>query len=595
MILKKQPFLLAVICFVSGILFQEYLSLSFYFSIFILVFSTILLSLLFFKNFFIQKFKAVFIGAFFFSVGVFLHFLNTQKPDFPRLNQKEEIVFKLKTKLNSNKNNRRYEVEIFNNEQRFNSVISIPKRHSELDYKHYYKGEVFLNPTKPPENSYQFDYAKYLKRRDIYFQSYLPGELKFHKRNDLSFIERMKQQRLDILQKIDKASISPKSREFMKGIILADRTEMDPETITAFQRSGVAHILAISGTHVGIIFGLFYLFFLAIIPSKLKRYAIFFSLLFIWAFGIFIGLGNSVFRACLMLTTFFMFHLLQRKSDLLHSLSLAALIILIINTNNVFDVGFQLSFSAVFGIFWLNQPILHYLPKQNTILKKVLFNTFSMTLACQIATLPLVLFYFSQFSFISIIANLVIIPLAQILIISSLIMTFFIHFKLVFNELFQLYDLLILKVLDLINWFSNQDFLFSKTIPMTLAEVLFAFIGIYFLRFLIKKMDLKNALRFSIAVLSFFILRLGLNTYHNLQDEILVHNHFNDRYFSNKMENHVIFWIPKSADLEKVQRFVIDPYLTSRRVKSFAINEIPEDAEEIKIGEETFEVSPSRY
>ena len=80
-------------------------------------------------------------------------------------------------------------------------------------------------------------------------------------------------------------------------------------------------------------------------------------------FAVFIDYGSSVVRSCLMLTFYYVMILLQRKPDLLHSMALSGLIILIADTQQLFDIGFQLSFLAVFGIYWLNRPVLNCLPK----------------------------------------------------------------------------------------------------------------------------------------------------------------------------------------------------------------------------------------
>jgi competence protein ComEC len=102
-------------------------------------------------------------------------------------------------------------------------------------------------------------------------------------------------------------------------------------------------------------------------------------------------------RSGLMLSIYFVYVLLQRKPDLLHSLSLSAFIILIFDTQQLFDVGFQLSFCAVLGIYWLNQPILNYFPIQDNWFKKLIFNTISISVSAQLATLPLFCTIFISF------------------------------------------------------------------------------------------------------------------------------------------------------------------------------------------------------
>lgn len=515
-------------------------------------------------------------------IGIFAHHLNYFSSKVVD-NQSEELIFKLDKKLNSNEKNRRYEVTFLEKNQSFQSVLSVPKNLPELDFLHYYKAKIYLSKVEVPNNDFQFNYAKYLRRKNVFYQAYLPENYQISDRKNLTFGEKLKQRRLEVLHNIDNAEISSKSREFLKGIILADRTEMDSETVDDFNKTGLVHFLAISGSHIAIIFGIFFLVFVKIFPLKYRKFAIISSLVFIWFFGVFIGLGSSVLRACIMITTFYMSLLFQRKPDLLHSMALAAFLILIFDTHQLFDIGFQLSFIAVLGIFWLNQPILNYLPKADNLWKRLMFNTLSMSLSAQIATLPLVLFYFHQFSLISIIANLVVIPSSEIIIIFSLLMTVLFAFKFDFLLINQFYDILVSFLLKTIHWFSAMDFAFFKNIPMTLLEVLILFSAIYFLRNILLKKEIKSTLVFGFLIFVFFAVRTGLNFYNYEKDEVLVVNYFKQKILILKEKDFTVFYVDENADSDKVRKSVVDPYLSSRRVKLFEYKHIPKNSKTVLI------------
>ena len=506
--------------------------------------------------------------------------------------QKENILFQLKKKLNSNDKNRRYEIVFWKDKDASNkhsdAVLLVPKAEKQLDFRYYYKAKAYINSVEHPKNDYQFDYAKYLSRKQIYFQAYLPEGFQTMERNDLSFTEKVSQKRLEVLQKIDKTNLSDKTREFLKGIILADRTEIDKQTVSDFSKTGLAHILAISGSHIAVIFGIFYFIFLKIFPAKYRKSAIILSLISIWLFAGFIGFGNSVVRSCIMLSVYFICVLLQRKPDFLHSMALAALIILALDTQQIFDVGFQLSFVAVFGIFWLNQPLLKYFPKPKNKLQNFMMNVITVSFAAQIVTLPLVLYYFHQFSLISILANLIIIPISEIIIVFSLLMTVFIGTELNFIFLNSVYDEIVLRVLDLIHWFSDIDLVFFKNIPMSLPEVGILFAAIYFLRFLILKFSLNNILNFAFVVLVFLTLRVGLNYYQFEKNEALIHYLFKNKAFSVKQKGKVYFWIPEKASRERFENFVINPYLTNRRASKGEIKTIPPNTKVIRYNRKVY-------
>ena len=194
-----------------------------------------------------------------------------------------------------------------------------------------------------------------MMRQRVFHQIYIPEIESVSEIEKTSFRDRVRQFRQNILLNINKSQyISQKNKELLKGIILADRTEMDSETTEDFAKAGVVHILAISGTHFGIIFGVI-LWGLSKLIDRRKSIVI--ALIFIWLFALLIDFGNSVTRSCLMISIYFISVLLQRKSDLLHSLSLSAMVILMIDTQQIFDVGFQLSYSAVLGIYWFNKVI----------------------------------------------------------------------------------------------------------------------------------------------------------------------------------------------------------------------------------------------
>ena len=512
-----------------------------------------------------------------------MHLLNSEKPKLPELKTKENVIFKITKKLNSNQKSRRYEIEAWKGNNAFKSVLSLPKSEKEFDFLHYYKAEVYINKIEKPYSDFQFDYAKYLARKDIFFQIYLPNSYQSSKREDLSIAEKIRQKRLETLVKIDASDLSKPSREFTKGIILADRTEMDKEIVQDFSKSGLVHILAISGSHMAIIFWLILLILNPIFPARLINYKIVISLLLIWSFAIFIDYGSSVVRSCVMISAYYLFILLQRKTDVLHSMALAAFAILIFDTNQVFDVGFQLSFLAVFGICWLNQPLLKYLPKPNNNFQNFLVNVISISISAQLATLPLVIYYFHQYSFISIIANLVVIPFSEILIIFALLMTVLNAFSLQFSFLNLIYDFCVSYILKVIHFFATIEFAFYKTIPFTLLEAVVVFIIFYFLRFLIVKFNGKNMLRVAYFLLLFIVLRVVLNFKAKEIDEVLIHQYFKEKVISVKNQDKVQFIMHENLNRDKIEQYVIEPYLTSRRTKNFEVIQIAKSIDQIKI------------
>jgi len=591
--MNKQPLLILWLCFILGILISEKLSLSTVLVHVFLSFSFLFLVFSFFKIHFFFKIKEYVLAIFFLGLGVFAHELHNKEQIFPNFPSSSEVVFTLDKKLNSNEKNKRYEVKILKVNDEINHlglVLSVPKEENELDFKHFYKAEIYLNKVKANAQDFGFDYQKYLGRKQIYFQGYAPNSFQVAEKENITFSEKIKQKRLEVLQNIDQAKLSEKSKDFTKGIILADRTEMGRETVEDFSKSGLVHILAISGSHMAIIFWLILLLLKPIFPANFRNVPIVISLIFIWLFAIFIDFGSSVIRSCIMISAYYFYVLLQRKPDLLHAMAISGLAILIFDTNQLFDVGFQLSFIAVFGIFWLNEPILKYLPKPKNNVQNFFVNVISISIAAQLATLPLVIYYFHQYSLISVIANLVVIPFSEVIIVFALLMTILLGFGFDISWLNALYDSGVQLVLKVIHFFASLDVFFFKNIPMHWSEVIVLFSMIYFLRRFLTRHHLKSLIKVGFLVILFLMLRIGFNYYENSQSEILVHEFFKEKIISVKEKDKVVFFVKNSKNLEKQKKYIIEPYLVARRVNDFKIVFVPQNVKSLVINEKNYSV-----
>ena len=583
--MNKQPLLLMLLCYVLGIFFCDLIPTSIHQTVFLMSFALVFTMLSFFKVKILKELKNYSLGFLFFSVGVFSHYWHSKKSEIPNFQGKQTVVFQINKKLNSNKKYRKYEVLAKAEGNEINAILYVPKEEKQLDFKNYYQTKVYINKVESPKNDFQFDYAKYLARKGIYYQSFATDEILEAPKKTLTISEKIRQKRLEILNTIDGSKLPKREREFLKGIILADRTEMDAEMVSDFSKSGLVHFLAISGTHLAIIFWLILYLLKPIFPAKFRKIPIVLSLLFIWSFTIFIDYGSSVVRSCLMITAYYSFVLLQRKPDLLHAMAIAGFAILIFDTHQVFDVGFQLSFIAVFGIFWLNEPILKNLPRPKNKIQDFLFNVVSMSLAAQIATLPLVIFYFHQYSFLSIVANVIIVPFSEIIIVFSLLMTVLFAFKIEFSWLSFIYEKLVDFLLKSIHFFADQDWFFIKNIPLNWGELIILFVVIFLLRGLFLHQS-KTMLRFLGIALLFFMVRIIVDFYQFKKTETLVVENFNQKTIIQKEGNRAIFWVDKKSNNEMLKRSIIEPYITSRRIERYEIKVDPKGFSEVKIRSE---------
>ncbi len=272
----------------------------------------------------------------------------------------------------------------------------------------YRKGREERNPG-------EFDYNKYLHSQDI------SGIIYVYEKNNISVISReaysftrMLFSARKLIDEIITSLHTPETTALLKGLILADRSDINFETRSQFVNSGVAHILAVSGLHAGFIALIFFA-----LMGRLNLYMR--SILTITGLVLFMfltGTPASVFRAVVMAIVLITAFLLNRSTNIYNSLAIAALILLAIAPSEIFNPGFQLSFTAVLSIAYfyprfeqlVDSAGIKYRP-----LKSILLFA-SLSLSAQVGTFSITIVYFEKFSLIALIVNLVVIPLSGIII-----------------------------------------------------------------------------------------------------------------------------------------------------------------------------------
>jgi competence protein ComEC len=267
-------------------------------------------------------------------------------------------------------------------------------------------------------NPYEFDYKKYLQRKKIYRQLYLRSESwnTTPVKPLFSSVILAEQTRESLLKIYRSQKLGEEQFKILSALTLGYKRELDPEIKQVFSASGAMHVLAVSGLHVGIIFvALTFIFgFL-----KNKRFGRILFVVFIvsslWVYAFITGLSPSVERAAAMFSFVVAGNSLRRQISIYNSLAASAFILLLVNPNNLFEVGFQLSYSAVFGIVYL-QPRLNKLYTTKNKLLNYLWALLTVSVAAQIATFPFTLYYFNQFPTFFWISNLFVIPAVTILI-----------------------------------------------------------------------------------------------------------------------------------------------------------------------------------
>lgn len=284
-------------------------------------------------------------------------------------------------------------------------------------YKHGYGIKIYsgLSALNNARNPGGFDIKNYFQANDIYARIYLDNDEKIlidsqQRKSIITFFYNLRYQIGDIIEK----EIGGTEATFLKSILIGDRSEIPYELKESFINSGVMHILAVSGLHVGIITIILLTVFRVF---RLNNVFIFILTTICLVVYIFLtGSSPSVVRASIMAIVLLGALVLERKVNIFNSIAVAALIILLLDTRQLFNPGFQLSFVAVISIvmlFPIMSKIKNLLPddlRKNRLLQNVI-DLFIVSFSAAIGTLPFTSYYFGKISVIGLVANLIIVPL----------------------------------------------------------------------------------------------------------------------------------------------------------------------------------------
>lgn len=267
------------------------------------------------------------------------------------------------------------------------------------------------------KNPLEFDYKKYLSFHLINQQAFLKSlnwKLldKPDKNNIFVLADVIRRKMIFTLEKL---GLTNNELGVASALILGYKNNIEAQLKSAYSSAGAMHVLAVSGLHVGIIFMIFNV--LLKFTEKFKYGGIIkgiILLLVLWFYALITGLSPSVLRSATMFSFVVAAKMINRRTNFFNTLSASALLLLLVNPFLIFDVGFQLSYSAVIGIV-LIQPWFSKWLSPTTWLGNYTWDLVTVSLAAQIATFPLGLYYFHQFPNYFLLANLLVIPFAVII------------------------------------------------------------------------------------------------------------------------------------------------------------------------------------
>lgn len=273
-----------------------------------------------------------------------------------------------------------------------------------------------------PKNPHEFNYMDYMAGRNIYFQQFVDAnEVKVISNNpEWLIMDYAIKLRTHFSKTIENNVAGQKEQVIAKALILGIRDGLDNQVKRSFSAAGAMHVLAVSGLHVGIIIAIIS-FLLRPISKRRngKVISAIISLSFLWLYAMIAGLSPSILRAATMFSVMVIGQAYNTRQNIYNSLALSAAILLFANPNFLFSVGFQLSYIAVLGIVYI-YPMIHRKLVFNNFILEQMWSFTCLSIAAQLATFPLTLYYFHQFPVYFLISNLVVIPAAMLIMIIGL-------------------------------------------------------------------------------------------------------------------------------------------------------------------------------
>ncbi len=362
---------------------------------------------------------------------------------------------------------------------------------------HYFYGDKILvqgrpQLLKPPQNPHEFDFKRFLSFKNIYHQQFV-------REDQVKWIASISAKNLWYYsfvvrewgaQQLKKQLPNKKEQAIALALTLGVTDGIDNELQSAYASSGAMHVLAVSGLHVGILYGIVMLLFRPFTNLSWSRWVIaVISLLVLWSFAFITGLSPSVLRAVTMFSFIAIAKPFGRRTSIYNTLASSAFILLLFDPYLVMSVGFQLSYLAVLGIVTIHRPLYQLWEPKSRVLDWV-WNISCVSIAAQLATFALGVLYFHQFPVYFLFSNLFVIPGAIAVLVTSIVVLA----TSVLPPLASLFGALLEGLIQILNFavFSIEKFPFSllNDIYITTFQcwLLILLIGFLFLLFSEKKL-----------------------------------------------------------------------------------------------------------
>lgn len=509
-----------------------------------------------------------------FFIGILTLFFHTdslQKTNYihctKAFESPQSITFTLRERLKGNSYNDRFSAiinEINSVSYSGKIIVNIAKNSlkKQLLIGNVINVKTILQHNVASKNPNQFDYSKYLEDRQIYAQLY-------SSKNALSINKKIKKDiwyysdRLHrrIIKNLEKAHFNAAEMHVALALILGQQQEISADIIQDYQYSGATHILSVSGLHVGFIM-LFINFILKPIPNTRKGSFIKLSsiLISLAIFAVISGLSPSVLRSVVMFSFVATGNHLRRSGNIYHTLLVSILLILLFEPYFLFDVGFQLSYIALFFILWL-QPLLKNIwsPKNKILIN--LWNALTVSFAAQIGAFPLCLYYFHQFPGLFFITNIAIIPVLSFIMIAGIIVMMIAVFVSPFEFLIYIFE----KSIYLLNLIIHYVASFESFVILDISFNFYYLISFYlFIVLSIIWLKKPNYSKLVLALSTVILLQISfIYTKKEIenQDELVIFNFKKNTLITERNGKTITAFTNDTLALKNNKNYILNSYI----------------------------------
>ncbi len=326
---------------------------------------------------------------------------------------------------------------------------------------------------RPPSNPHQFDYKSYLEKQGIQHQirtdfASIITKVSAHK----TLFGVASKFREHIISKLKEKDFGAEEMGVIQALLLGKRDDISENTYNNYKNAGAVHILAVSGLHVGII-----LFLLEFMLSPLeglpkgKTLKLITVVLLLWGYAFVAGLSPSIVRAVTMFSFVAYALYLNRPTNSFNIIALSMLFIVLVKPLFLFQVGFQLSYAAVFAIVWIYHKLQKLWFPENIIIRKT-WQLLSVSVAAQLGVLPISLFYFHQFPALFFISNLLVIPFLGLILGSGILVIILALIDSLPQFVVDNFNWTIKMMNSVIGWVAKQEGFIIKNIPFDSVQLL---------------------------------------------------------------------------------------------------------------------------